>query len=203
MPAPLGLLAGSVSKVGRRVKSFCGLVSSPEVEMRFTPDERGNGVDGCYATELAELLTRLADEIGVLRQAVDELREELAFELRKLRDGVAQSPPPFHLTSIPRDPCAEDFHQRVNAIEVTDFDPRLETLESFVERLTADAAVGQLAADAWYEDQEFPPGKVIEVELAIHEWFAEYPVTVKQGADWFLVDDGLGNFFLLWRRSDK
>ena len=40
--------------------------------------------------ELAQLLERLADEIEVLRESVDELRDELTYELRKLRDEVSE-----------------------------------------------------------------------------------------------------------------
>ncbi|MBI3467466.1 MAG: hypothetical protein HY000_31030 [Planctomycetes bacterium] len=129
---------------------------------------------GGEIAELAELVRRLGDEIGVQRQAIDDLREELAYELRKLRDEVTQSPPPYRLTSMPGDPFAEDFHERVNTVDASDIEQPPATVEGLLQSLMAEPPVEHLAAEDWVEDQEFPPGTVIAIEPAIFDWFAEY-----------------------------
>jgi hypothetical protein len=170
--------------------------------------------DGQQFTEavqdLAAIIERLRDEVEVLRQAVDDLREELTHELRNLRDAlpIPGPDPPYRLTSMPQDSCADDFHERVNA-----FDDRIVELQpasgsdelpppltagAFVERLMRQPATAQLAAEDWMEDQEFTPGEVVAIDPPIFDWFAEYPATALQDDDWFVVDDGLGSLFLLW-----
>ncbi|MEX2186049.1 MAG: hypothetical protein WD875_04610 [Pirellulales bacterium] len=76
--------------------------------------------------DLASVVEKLNDEVETLRQAVDDLRAELIDELRKLRDAlpVPASNPPYRLTSMPQDPCAEDFGERVNAFDASVFDRR-------------------------------------------------------------------------------
>ena len=76
-------------------------------------------------------MTWLVDELGVVRQAVDDLREELAYELRKLRDEITRSPSPNRPTSMPRDPCAEDFSDRADGVDGT-------TLACFLRDLMAE-----------------------------------------------------------------
>lgn len=158
--------------------------------------------------DLATIIERLRDEVEVLRQAVDDLRGELTHELRNLRDAlpIPGPDPPYRLTSMPHDPCVEDFHERVNAFDGRVFEsppagssePLPKTVGAFVERLVQQPATAQLVADDWMEDQEFTPGEVVAIAPPIFDWFAEYPVTALQDDDWFVVDDGLGSLFLLW-----
>jgi hypothetical protein len=160
--------------------------------------------------DLAAIIERLRDEVEVLRQAVDDLRGEWTHELRNLRDAlpIPGPDPPYRLTSMPQDSCADDFHERVNAFDGRVFElppasgsdelPPPLTAGAFVERLMRQPATAQLAAEDWIEDQEFTPGEVVAIDPPIYDWFAEYPVTALQDADWFVVDDGLGSLSLLW-----
>lgn len=158
--------------------------------------------DGDSASESLTEISRLADEIHVLRQALDDLREELVWELRQLRTASQEARPPFRLTSMPVDPTAPDFAERVNALDASVFEPT-DDFAAWIHRLTAAAPTEQLAAEDWIEDQEFTPGEVVEIEEAMRDWFAEYLVVVKQQDDWFLADDGEGQLFLLWSREDS
>jgi hypothetical protein len=159
------------------------------------------------ASELAAAVERLTDEVHVLRQAVDDLREELLWELRQLRSG-AESKPPFRLASMPLDPLAPDFHQRVNAIDprtLAESPPAEPTdlLSSFIGQLMSDAPTEELAAEDWVEDQEFTPGEVVVIDPAMADWFEQYLVVVKRDAQWLMLDDGEGWFYLLWRRDEQ
>jgi hypothetical protein len=147
-------------------------------------------------------ISRLVDEIHALRQAVDDLREELVWELRQLRAANQEAKPPFRLTSMPLDPTAADFAQRVNAVDASVF-AAPDALAELMHRLTAEPPTAQLAAEDWIEDQEFTPGDVVEIEAAMRDWFAEYLVVVKREAEWFLADDGEGWLYLLWSRDNN
>lgn len=163
--------------------------------------------DGGGESRLAETSERLIDKVHSLRIAVDELREELVYELRKLRDGIRegnlQPKAPFHLQSMPLDPTASDFHQRVNSVTPNQLTSQPDSFAELVQRLTQEAATSHLAADDWVEDQEFPCGEVVEIDTSILDWFNEYLVIVKREGDWFLADDGEGWFYLLWTRSEQ
>jgi hypothetical protein len=163
--------------------------------------------DGGSDSGLSEAIDRLNDEVHTLRIAVDELRVELAYELRKLREaineGTLQPKPPFHLHSMPLDPTVPDFHERVNAVVPSPVDSLPNSFAELILRLTEEAATSHLAADEWIEDQDFPLGEVVEIDTSILDWFNEYLVIVKREGDWFLADDGEGWFYLLWRRDEN
>lgn len=158
-------------------------------------DDRGS--------ELAEVIERLNEEVTTLRQAVDDLREELTWEIRQLREGTPEWKARFNLTSMPVDPASPDFHQRVNAVDSTIFAAPAGTLNDLMQRLTSEGAASRLAAGDWLEDQDFTPGEVVEIDSVIMDWFAEYLVVVKREADWFLADDGEGWLYVLWSRDEK
>lgn len=170
-------------------------------------DHRNADDDGGNESGLSEAIDRLNDEVHTLRIAVDELREELVYELRQLRDGIREGTlhpkPPFHLHSLPLDPAAPDFHQRVNAVFPNSLTSPSNSFAELVQRLTDEAATAHLAADDWVEDQEFPLGEVVEIDSSILDWFNEYLVIVKREGDWFLADDGEGWLYLLWRRGEN
>lgn len=155
--------------------------------------------------ELAELLQRLADEIEVLRETVDELRDELTYELRKLRDAVGDAAPvrPYRLASLPRDPCAVDFHAQVNAVDRGPVAQVREAPAGLLDRLMRGPATVQLTADDWDQGHEFPPDEVAEIEGAIIDWFAENLEAVHLGPEHFIADDGNGAWFLLWCRDGR
>jgi hypothetical protein len=163
----------------------------------MTPDQLDS------SGELAELLKRLADEIEILRETVDELRDELTYELRKLRDVVSEPTRPFRLASLPRNPCAVDFHAQVNAVDrvpVSDVPPSPAEL---LDRLMREPATVQLTADDWDQGHEFAPDEVVEIEGSIFDWFAENLEAVHQGPEHFVADDGQGGWFLLWCRDGR
>ena len=58
-------------------------------------------------------MQRLQETMDVLIGSIDEFREDLVHTLRNLPD---QLPPPVHIHSLPLDPTAPDFGERINAI---------------------------------------------------------------------------------------
>lgn len=76
--------------------------------------------------ELEDRIDRLQDTMQVLIDTIDELRVELVHALRNLPDRLA---PPLHIHSLPLDPTASDFGDRVNAIP-----------QEVMDRLRAEAA---------------------------------------------------------------
>ncbi len=70
-----------------------------------TPDEN--------SVSLTEDVRALRDEVHVLRQAVDEFREVFEHTVQNLPD---QLPPPLRIWSLPADPTAPDFGERINAV---------------------------------------------------------------------------------------
>lgn len=58
-----------------------------------------------------EVMRENTEEVGVLRDAIDELRELYQWTLNNARPDT---PAPFHLTSLPLDPLAPDWSARLN-----------------------------------------------------------------------------------------
>ncbi len=78
--------------------------------------EGTQGADACQ--ELGDQVQQLREEIHVLWQAIDEFRDCLEHALRN-----SSSPPaPLHVWSLPLDPTADDFGQRVNGVPVEQVD---------------------------------------------------------------------------------
>jgi hypothetical protein len=63
-----------------------------------------------------EAIDRLTDELRVMRETLDEIREDLEHALRNGKLGCRYLPPGFRLTSMSADPTAPDFAERVNAL---------------------------------------------------------------------------------------
>ena len=63
--------------------------------------------------ELTEEIRGLRDEVRVLQESIDEFREALEHAVRNLPDRL---PPPTRIWSLPSDPTASDFGERINAI---------------------------------------------------------------------------------------
>ncbi|HRX78738.1 MAG TPA: hypothetical protein P5307_06725 [Pirellulaceae bacterium] len=63
-----------------------------------------------------ECIDRLREEVQVLHNVVDELREELQYLVRNPGERNAETVERLHVTSLPLDPAADDFPQRVNAV---------------------------------------------------------------------------------------
>jgi hypothetical protein len=66
-----------------------------------------------------EVMRENTEEVGVLRDAIDELREHYRWTLNNPRPEAS---PPFHLTSMPIDPTADDWSARLNGVTRTVFD---------------------------------------------------------------------------------
>jgi hypothetical protein len=62
---------------------------------------------------VAEVVREAVEEIGVLRDAIDDEREVIAW-------AAHNNKPIFHLTSFPTDPIAEDWAARVNTLTPQD-----------------------------------------------------------------------------------
>ena len=67
--------------------------------------------------DLAGDVSKLADEINLLRIAIDELREELVWAVRNGRTASTSAPRDRHIASLPLDPTADDFADRVNTVD--------------------------------------------------------------------------------------
>ena len=90
--------------------------SDPMTKARKSPDTNRQ-------EELIPTIDALRAEIRVLREAIDALRDEVQYLVRN-PDIPAWRPAPdrLQLTSIPLDPAAPDFGQRVNAVPAEQVD---------------------------------------------------------------------------------
>ena len=78
---------------------------------------------------LIRIVGDLSQEVRRLRTAVDHLRQECECALR----GVIRNEthrPVMHITSMPKDPCAADFGERVNRLNPDDLPPEGEPPQS-------------------------------------------------------------------------
>jgi hypothetical protein len=69
------------------------------------------------SSDLIAAVGELTDEINVLRQALDELRDDVMWTVR---NALSPSGAPMQLTSIPLDPTVRDFGARINALRPGD-----------------------------------------------------------------------------------
>lgn len=69
--------------------------------------------------QLTDAVTRLAQEVGVLREVLDSIRDDFAWALNN--DSFRSAPAmAMHVTSVPRDPLANDFGERINRLTAND-----------------------------------------------------------------------------------
>jgi len=75
--------------------------------------------------DLAEVVAAFTDEVRVLRQAIDDLREEIRYAANNLLDRPEPPLPHHHrrIVSVPLDPTANDFAGLVNAVSASDLPP--------------------------------------------------------------------------------
>lgn len=118
--------------------------------------------------ELAEAVEVLTAEVRVLRHAVDELREEIQYATRNVFDRPEPPLPHRRIVSMPLDPCADDFGERINALTPADLPPEAEVQEQSSEpaapqdiaNATEHAESGTYCCDqpqlAWYGDPDAP-----------------------------------------------
>lgn len=67
---------------------------------------------------LADAVDSLVEEIHLLAQSLDDLREEFSWAIRN--DPLRA---PYRLTSMPLDPTAPDFAERLNQLTPADLPP--------------------------------------------------------------------------------
>src|SRR6185436_18843423 len=73
--------------------------------------------------QLTGQVKELSGQVQLLLQAIDDVREEFQWAVRNDRLGGAreeQWKPVTHITSMPKDPCATDFGERVNRYSAMD-----------------------------------------------------------------------------------
>ena len=63
-----------------------------------------------------ECIDRLREEVQVLHNVVDELREELQYLVCNPGERNAETVDRLRVTSLPLDPAADNFGERVNAV---------------------------------------------------------------------------------------
>ncbi len=83
---------------------------------------KGRPYTSPLATEIAELrqaVERLADEVRVLRDVLDEARDEFTWAARN--DKLGGALPPTVLTSMPLDPLSKDWE--LNRMSAADLPP--------------------------------------------------------------------------------
>lgn len=66
------------------------------------------------------LLNRLLEELAMARQMLEEIQDDLAWAIMNCRDGGHSPRPPLRITSMPLDPCADDWSERVNRYSAAD-----------------------------------------------------------------------------------
>jgi hypothetical protein len=71
------------------------------------------GITDDRIQDMEERMQRLQETMEVLIGSIDEFRDDLVHTLRNLPD---QLPPPVHIHSLPLDPTASDFGERINGI---------------------------------------------------------------------------------------
>ena len=70
-------------------------------------------ITGAHIEQLTEQVSRLTDALRVVKDAIDDLRDDLEYAVRNKQP----LPPPLHITSMPHDPTVPDFHARLNAVK--------------------------------------------------------------------------------------
>ena len=76
--------------------------------------------------QLTEQVKELASQVEVLRNAIDEIREEFEYAIQNDKVGSRvrdEWRPVMHVTSLPKDPLATDFGERINAGTPDDLAP--------------------------------------------------------------------------------
>ena len=75
---------------------------------------------------LIEAVNGVAEQMQLLWNTIDEIREEFAWALRN--DRLTCSPSVMHVTSMAADPCAPDWGKRLNRSAATDLPPEASSL---------------------------------------------------------------------------
>ena len=73
-----------------------------------------------FDATLIDSVDRLRAELSVLRQVLDEIRDELEWANQNRDEAVSVPVGLCRLTSMPRDPCASDWAERLNRFSAAD-----------------------------------------------------------------------------------
>ncbi len=69
---------------------------------------------------IAQVLDRLREELAILREVLDEIRDELQWANRNRDLDQAPASAPRRITSMPLDPAAADWAERLNRYSAAD-----------------------------------------------------------------------------------
>ena len=71
---------------------------------------------------IADAVEKLAGEVEMLRTIIDRLQDDFAWALNNDAFGRIKpdAGPAMHITSMPRDPLAPDWHERLNRFRPED-----------------------------------------------------------------------------------
>ena len=79
-------------------------------------------------------LDRMTEEVRVLRQVIDELREEIQWAARNVVGEPLPRLPTRRITSMPLDPTCDDFAERLNALTPADLPPNTPAMTAPTDR---------------------------------------------------------------------
>jgi hypothetical protein len=102
--------------------------------MAKTRDAAKGTKDTDVLERIAEAVEKLVGEVEILRAIIDRLQDDFAWALNNdaFRGSSlrCERSPPIHITSVPRDPLAPDWHERVNRFRPEDFDDEVHESQS-------------------------------------------------------------------------
>lgn len=163
------------------------------------------------AEKLEGLIHDLTKQVRMLRQAVEELRDEVFAESLHRRQepvNVETTPAatsPVLLKSMPLDPCDPEFGRKINAADIVEAvaippdRPRGTTLNEFVARLTREPPADQISYEEWTAGREVDSGKIVTVDDELFDWFADHFEAEYEapGGAYVLAGDN-GGLYVIW-----
>ena len=108
LPTPSS--SGNIAPVSRSQPHTEVLTALGEIRS-FLEEQAASLQDGL--DHAVEVMRENTEEVGVLRDAIDELRELYQWNLN---NACHDTPPPFQLTSMPLNPLASDWSARLNRV---------------------------------------------------------------------------------------
>ena len=90
--------------------------SSPRTRIRSPTDSEDSTTD---------VLERLREELTVVRQRLEEIYDELEWAIQNCEETDHLTTTPRRITSLPLDPCAPDWAERVNRVSAADLPAKI------------------------------------------------------------------------------